>query len=45
MSRKPDPKDYVTKIDPRLSRAGGPLQVLSSPKPAAEPEPEAEAEI
>lgn len=45
MSRKPDPADYVTKIDPRLTRKGGPLQVLSSPKPAAEPEPELEAEI
>jgi len=47
MSRKPDPRDYVTKIDPRLSRKDGPLQVLRSPKsaPAPEPEPEAEAEI
>ena len=45
MSRKPDPAGYVTKIDPRLAGKGGPLQVLSSPKPAAEPEPEAEAEI
>jgi hypothetical protein len=45
MSRKPDPSNYVTKIDPRLSGKGGPLQVLSSPKAAPEPEPEAEAEI
>lgn len=33
MSRTPDPADYVTEIDPRLSRNDGPLQVLSSPKP------------
>jgi len=47
MSRKPDPGGYVTRIDPRLSRKDGPLQVLSSPKsaPVPEPEPEAEAEI
>lgn len=45
MSRKPDPANYVTKIDPRLSSKGGPLQVLSSPKAVPEPEPEAEAEI
>ncbi|HET9970364.1 MAG TPA: hypothetical protein VFQ68_19175 [Streptosporangiaceae bacterium] len=45
MSRKPDPADYVTKVDPSLTRKGGPLQVLSSPKAAPEPEPEAEAEI
>jgi hypothetical protein len=49
MSRKPDPAGYVTKIDPCLAGKGGPLQVLSSPKPAPkpapEPEPEAEAEI
>jgi hypothetical protein len=46
MTRKPDSGDYVTKIDPRLSRKDGPLQVLSSPKatPQPEPEPEAEAE-
>lgn len=45
MSRTPDPAGYVTKIDPGLTRKGGPLQVLSSPKATAEPEPEAEAEI
>lgn len=47
MKRKPDPSNYVTKIDPGLSRKDGPLQVLSSPKaaPRPEPEPEAEAEI
>jgi hypothetical protein len=45
MSRRPDPGDYVTKIDPRLSRQDGPLQVLSSPKAIPEPESEAEAEI
>ena len=45
MSRKPDPAGYVTKIDPRLASQDDPLQVLTSPKPAAEPEPEAEAEI
>ena len=44
MSRQPDPAGYVTKIDPRLSRTPGPLQVLRSPAPAPEPEPEAEAE-
>jgi hypothetical protein len=44
MSRRPDPGDYVTKIDPRLSRKDGPLQVLRSPRPAPEPEPELEAE-
>jgi hypothetical protein len=46
MSRGPDPEDYVTKIDPRLSRKAGPLQVLCSPKaaPVPEPEPELEAE-
>lgn len=32
MSR-PKPEDYVTKIDPRLEPAKGPLQVLRSPKP------------
>lgn len=47
MSGKPEPGDYVTKVDPRLSRKDGPLQVLRSPKaaPVPEPEPEAEAEI
>ena len=45
MSRKPDPRDYVTKVDPRLSRAAGPLQVLRSPAPKAEPEAEPEMEI
>jgi hypothetical protein len=33
MTRKPDPAAYVTVIDPRLKPAGGPLQVLTSPKP------------
>ena len=42
MSRKPDPRDYVTKIDPALIRTSGPLQVLRSSAP--EPEPEIEAE-
>lgn len=32
MSR-PDPQDYVTRVDPRLEPAKGPLQVLSSRKP------------
>jgi len=45
MSRTPDPRDYVTKVDPRLSRTDGPLQVLRSPTPAPEPEPELEMEI
>lgn len=44
MSRRPDPADYVTKIDPNLTRRAEPLQVLRSPKSAAEPEPEIEAE-
>lgn len=29
---KPEPEDYVTKIDPSLSRNDSPLQVLHSPK-------------
>lgn len=45
MSRSPDPKDYVTKIDPRLTRRDSPLQVLSSPESIPEPEPELEIEI
>jgi hypothetical protein len=45
MSRRPDSKDYVTKIDPCLSRTDGPLQVLRSPGPAPEPEAEPEMEI
>lgn len=36
MTRKPDPADYVTVIG--YPPAGeGPLQVLSSPKPAGKP--------
>lgn len=35
---------YVTKMDPGLSRQGGPLQVLRSPAPGQEPEPEPEIE-
>jgi hypothetical protein len=45
MSRSPDPKDYVTKVDPRLTRKDGPLQVLSSPKSIPETEPDIELEI
>ena len=45
MSRKPDPRDYITKVDPRLSRTAVPLQVLRSPAPKAEPEAEPEMEI
>jgi hypothetical protein len=33
MSRKPDPADYVTVIDPRLEPDTGPLQSLSSLTP------------
>lgn len=43
MSKAKD-QTYVTKIDPRLKPDRGPLQVLSSPKAAPEPEAELEAE-
>lgn len=35
MTRKP--QEYVTEVDPRLEPDRGPLQVLSSPKPARKP--------